>query len=462
VLGCSGGIRECAPSPIFNCAAQVCSQLCLSASPRVAHPTRMPDTPEPFSPESLHSPSSPPKRPERSGPGISRGNMATEAGITVRHAQRRALEVLTSRLNIALRAARIGIYERDVSGDDLWWNESMYQLFERAPASFDPRDERWLKCVHPDDLDRVRRSSRGPLETGAIRHFQFRIVLPSGETRHLESIDGVGEGDAADSRIVGLLMDVTARTEAETRERDLQQQMLDTSHRAGMAEIATGVLHNVGNMVNSIGVANAAAARQIRALRLERARIQTVMAELDVTSALVDHLRQIVSAQQSAALFGGLLAPCNLEEVLEDTLRLHVRDQHHIEIQREYQALPPVVTDRHKLVQIVANLLSNARDALNTSGSGGLLRVRLFREEDDAVINIEDSGVGMSAEVLAKLWCFGFTTKPGGHGFGLHYCAKAAREIGAIITAHSKGRGHGSRVIIRLPMIRQAPLAGGT
>ena len=188
------------------------------------------------------------------------------------------------------------------------------------------------------------------------------------------------------------------------------------------------------------------------------AQVRKVTAELDTTGALLDHLRQIVSAQQSVALFGGLLAPCNLEEILEDALRLQVRDQHHIEIRREYQALPPVVTDRHKLVQIVANLLSNARDALNASGSGGLLRLSLFREEDDAVIDIEDSGVGMSAEVLATLWRFGFTTKPGGHGFGLHYCAKAAREIGAIITAQSKGRGHGSRFIIRLPMIRQAPL----
>jgi C4-dicarboxylate-specific signal transduction histidine kinase len=88
-----------------------------------------------------------------------------------------------------------------------------------------------------------------------------------------------------------------------------------------------------------------------------------------------------------------------------------------------------------------------------------LARLAARYEIPDAVIDIEDCGVGKSAEVLANLRCFGFTTKPGGHGFALQYCANAAREIGAIIAAHGEGPVHGSRSIIRL--VRETPRAGG-
>ena len=125
----------------------------------------------------------------------------------------------------------------------------------------------------------------------------------------------------------------------------------------------------------------------------------------------------------------------------------------HIQVHRGYDQLPPVTTDRHKLLLILLNVLNNARDAvLASTAQPGRIVVNLRREEDHAVISIEDSGIGISPDVLPRLWRFGFTTKPNGQGFDLHNSANAAQEIGATITAHSDGLDKGSRFTVRLPI----------
>jgi C4-dicarboxylate-specific signal transduction histidine kinase len=123
----------------------------------------------------------------------------------------------------------------------------------------------------------------------------------------------------------------------------------------------------------------------------------------------------------------------------------------HIEVVRRYGNVPPVTTDRHKLQLILVNLLNNARDAVLASATQPRrIVVQLGLDGDDLAISIEDSGVGMSSEILSQIWRFGFTTKLNGQGFDLHNSANAAREIGATIAAHSDGPNIGSRFTIRL------------
>jgi C4-dicarboxylate-specific signal transduction histidine kinase len=120
------------------------------------------------------------------------------------------------------------------------------------------------------------------------------------------------------------------------------------------------------------------------------------------------------------------------------------------------------MTDRHKLLQILVNLISNARDAIQQGASErSRILVKLARDAQHAVVTIEDSGIGMAHEVLSKIWQFGFTTKKKGHGFGLHNSANAAHEIGATLSAHSDGVGHGSRFVLRLPIDNPEPVLSG-
>jgi signal transduction histidine kinase len=173
-------------------------------------------------------------------------------------------------------------------------------------------------------------------------------------------------------------------------------------------------------------------------------------------------LRNIVIAQQTRALVSVHREPVDLKELLDATLRAQALELSHIQVLRSYEELPLVTTDRHKLLMILVNLLSNARDAVLASVTQpGRIHVRLMRDGDHALISVEDSGIGMSDDVLARLWRLGFTTKPQGQGFDLHNSANAAREIGATIAAHSDGPNLGSRFNIRLPIHQNAGVAVG-
>ncbi len=120
------------------------------------------------------------------------------------------------------------------------------------------------------------------------------------------------------------------------------------------------------------------------------------------------------------------------------------------------------MSDRHKVLQILVNLISNARDAVQEAApERPRILVKLSRDGNHVLVTIEDSGIGISEEVLSQVWQFGFTTKKKGHGFGLHNSANAAQQIGGTLTAHSDGVGHGACFILRLPIDNSEPMLSG-
>jgi PAS domain S-box-containing protein len=432
------------------------------------------------------------------------GFMAIETDITDKHEEQLAIRQITRRFNLATKAANVGVFERDANWEILWWSDVMWDVFGQDPATFKPTHEAWLGLIHPDDRERIKAEvSNLRKNPGGGFMFQYRAMRPDGTVRHIRSIGApadIWEGNP--NRIAGIAFDVTERVEAAQREQMLQQKLRESSHKAGMAEIATGVLHNVGNVLNSLGIANSTARRQIQGLRMERlaqaselllsnretigdfltkdergrhlpdylpalsaqmiAKAQAIQSELEVTEQLLHHLRDVISAQQDLARIGGGREPVRLADLVDTALLLEGADLAHVNVERHYDDLPLVMTDRHKLLQIVVNLLSNACDAVSEGASGtSRVAVRLAREGDHALLTVEDSGVGMSAEVLAQIWQFGFTTKKAGHGFGLHNSANAAHEIGATLTAHSDGAGRGARFVLRLPIDDPKPLLAG-
>ena len=189
-----------------------------------------------------------------------------------------------------------------------------------------------------------------------------------------------------------------------------------------------------------------------------RAEREEILAELDALSKNVDHIKTIVSQQQSQARSASTMERIALTELLDDGIRaarLESIDGRPVEIVREYQDLLVVEIDRHKVYQIIVNLLTNARDALEDSQ--GPLRVMLRatrRGKDWVVIEIRDSGVGIAPENASRIFAHGFTTKAQGHGFGLHSSSCAAMELGGKLTVQSEGVGHGALFTLTLPRTR--------
>jgi signal transduction histidine kinase len=297
------------------------------------------------------------------------------------------------------------------------------------------------------------------------------------------------------------------RVKAEVKRQTVQlesvnQELLTTARRAGMAEIATGVLHNVGNVLNSVNVsANlvrdklrnseigslgkasemlkqhkedlpAFLTADTRGKHLPPFIIEVVeclgneqkvlLSELEQLTSGLDHIKQIVGAQQQHAKNGTLRQRVNPRDLFEQAIAMEMGMLANDPslFAREFEDVAPVALDKHKVLQILVNLLSNARKAVLASGRGDARITMSIRTVSaggagDArrlQFQVTDNGVGIAAENLTRVFSHGFTTQNEGHGFGLHSAANAAREMQGQLGVTSAGPGQGASFVLDLPM----------
>jgi PAS domain S-box-containing protein len=293
----------------------------------------------------------------------------------------------------------------------------------------------------------------------------------------------------------GISKDITELKKAEAELEQVHRRLVDASRLAGMAEVASDVLHNVGNVLNSINVSCSMLLDRVRQNRFANlARVpqllrehighldhfltedprgkhlpgyleavsqalteqqEFLLAELGQVRDHVEHIKQIVAMQQNYARLAGIEEQIDPTQLMEDALRINAAalTRHTVNLVREFEPAPPILVDRHKVLQILVNLIRNAKYAVSDSGRPDKRIIARIRREGEAwlVLEIEDNGVGIPAENLTKIFTHGFTTRPNGHGFGLHSSALAAKALGGTLTAHSDGPGRGARFTLRIP-----------
>jgi signal transduction histidine kinase len=305
---------------------------------------------------------------------------------------------------------------------------------------------------------------------------------------------------AEDGRTVGMTLfsrDITARKEAEARLGEMHRTLVDVSRQAGMAEIATGVLHNVGNTLNSVNISTALVTDRLRTSRLTglakaiqllrehasdsgtfltkdpqgqklpgylialsdqlQEERESLLKEMGSLAESVDHIKSIVSMQQKHARAAGAVEEVAVPQLIDEALRLHAVSYERlgIRIERDYGPVPMMMVDRHKLLQILVNLLGNARDALVASQrEGKVLGIHVHRAPEGELLRIEvtDNGVGIAPEHQSRMFTQGFTTKKEGHGFGLHISALAAEEMKGRLSCTSPGLDQGATFTLELPL----------
>ncbi len=399
-------------------------------------------------------------------------------------------------LALATRAAGIMCWEFDVATGTTLWTENEIESLRTAGVDIQKRPDALIAMIHPDDASRVVDTIRNAVIEGRdVCALRVRALTPAHGTVHLQVHARIFCNERGGlSRLLGVSWDVTDHVLQDERRQELQLQLHDASRQAGMAEVATGVLHSVGNVLNSLGVSaslvqsglrdsRAGNVQRIAALLSEQGdqvgrffdsdergrQIPSYLVQLGEHLAAennnlqrearaivvhVEHICKIVAAQQTHARRGGVSESVDLAELLDNAIALNFGAGSGVQIIRKYDSVPRLTLDRHKLIQILGNFLSNARHALKDRPEGqSVLTLRIRAESADSlVIEVEDSGVGIDADTLNRLFEFGFTTKADGHGFGLHSSAILAKELGGDVSGYSEGPGRGARFTLRLPL----------
>jgi len=295
-----------------------------------------------------------------------------------------------------------------------------------------------------------------------------------------------------------LELEIRERKEAEAKLEKTHRQLVDTSRRAGMAEVATGVLHNVGNVLNSVNIsatlvydrlkdsripslAKAAGKLSENAGDLKRflfddpkgrllpdylikvsdhllADRERLLQEMGDLTKSVAHIKDVVAMQQTHAGVAGVIETLQVTSLVEDALLLNSASfgRHRVDLVRQFDNVPPVAIDKHKVLQILVNLASNAKHALEASERHDrrlIISISATPEQRVKIV-FTDNGVGIPPENLTKIFSHGFTTKAKGHGFGLHSAANAAKEIGGSLLGLSEGVNRGATFALELPIAR--------
>jgi C4-dicarboxylate-specific signal transduction histidine kinase len=265
-----------------------------------------------------------------------------------------------------------------------------------------------------------------------------------------------------------------------------------------MADVASSVLHNVGNVLNSINVSTDTLLKTLKKPMVgDVCRIasmfhehqgnldtfltqdpkgkqipsylgmvaeslsgshQTIQSEIDSLVKKVDHIKQVIMSQQDIAHAGNIREAASVEDLMEQALLMGMPEpeKYGIRVVREYVHAPAIMTDRHHVLQILVNVITNAKNAMvEYPGNAHCLTARILLPPDrtgSVRLEVTDTGGGIKAENLPRLFAQGFTTRKAGHGLGLHSAAVSAKNLGGALQARSDGEGRGATFMLDLPL----------
>jgi signal transduction histidine kinase len=162
--------------------------------------------------------------------------------------------------------------------------------------------------------------------------------------------------------------------------------------------------------------------------------------------------------QQGYAKASGVVESLRVQDLVEDALSMNngALTLHNVKVVRDFADVPPILTEKHKVLQILVNLIRNAKHACDDSDNAERqITLGVANGDEWIKISVVDNGVGIPAENLTRIFNHGFTTRKGGHGFGLHSSALAAKEMGGALVVFSEGVGHGASFTLELPVKNQ-------
>lgn len=438
-------------------------------------------------------------------------NASIEIKVTERTAELTRENAERKKAELALRESQelyhslveqlpINVYRKDADGRFVYVNSRFCQIKGRTAEQI--LGQTADAMVTPAEAEQSAKEHELIMRTGQSMEMEEMYPQPDGTNLYFQVVKLPVKN--SEGRIIGsqgVHFDITLRKRAEAKLNEVHRQLLEASRQAGMAEVATSVLHNVGNVLNSVNVSSSLIADKIRNSKVSSlTKVVTLMKEHEgdlaaffttnpkgkqvpgyltgLAAHLIEeqaeilreagtllssvmHIKEIVAMQQNYARTSGLLESLPVVDLVEDALRMNADaiQRHHIKLVREFAETPPILVQKHKVLQILVNLIRNAKHACDDAGRlDKQITLRVTSAGGRIKISVIDNGVGIPVENLTQIFGHGFTTRKEGHGFGLHSSALAAKEMGGSLAAFSDGSGQGATFTLELPMQRQTEL----
>ena len=406
---------------------------------------------------------------------------------------------LNSKLSHAQNMAAMGYWSYHQINNKFYWSNDSVQLLGSAFTSKSSTLEEFIRNLDPAVQDEVTEKFDTVLQGGEKTEFEAAITNNQSQRWiHFMLSPGNGSNNNDNGGLTGVVMDITIRKNYALEVENLNKQLIMSARTAGRADIATSVLHNIGNVLNSVNTSVSLVEEIINQDDVDRLNMANEMLEknneniakfiledekgkmlLPYISKLIkevsrkkdmikaessrihqhlDHVKSIISSQQSLAKTSNVVTKlkiCPLINLALDMTGINFNN-HNIKIVNECNYDKEIIADESKLTQIIVNLISNAKDAIlifyekNNTFEDGEIIIKTNLVDNQLVIEVKDNGIGINQDDLDKLFTFGFTTKVDGHGFGLHSSILAAKEINGTLEAKSEGVNKGCTFILTI------------
>lgn len=402
---------------------------------------------------------------------------------------------LNKKFELARATAQLGLWIYDKTDEKIFWTKEVYKLFGLDPLQAVPDYDAILALVHEDDRENLNNLVVRAFTQGISYEIEFRIKNVEKNKYHWVYAVGELQHRNGDTHryLSGLVMDIDRRKQTEKKLHDLQQKLLLKARQAGMSEIATSVLHNIGNILNSVNVSislikeslqNKSLKNFMQAVTLlkenaskpnyfsenEKGKLlpdyietftkklleddELIKNEIENLNKNIAHIADIVMMQKEISGVYDIKEKINLSDIIEMAIKMCGFEQKQaISITKNYGDDYFLMIDKVKLLQILVNLIKNAKESLIESNNQNKhidIRTYYDKSTENYFIEIQDNGVGIPEENLTKIFSMGYTTKPSGHGFGLHGSANTAKQLGGSLKAVSKGLNEGACFILQL------------
>ena len=366
------------------------------------------------------------------------------------------LRLERERLELALEAGQMGVYDLDLVAGVLWWSRQTYAVFGVDPERFVPTPESVADLIHPDDRPGFLQRRRTAIANRVPLAHEIRIVRGDGPVRWIAH-RGQTEYDSAGKaiRTFGVAMDITDRRLAEDALRDADRKKDDfIATLAHELRNPLAPIRNAVHVLRSKDPADAQVAWCRDVIERQVAQMSHLLEDLLDASRMA---RGQLQLRKERLLLQGVL-----EQAIEIAQPPIDAAGHTLETRLPAEAIT-IDGDLTRLAQVFSNLLINAA---KYTPRGGRIALAVEREGSDAVVRVIDTGIGIAAAQLPRIFeMFGqvqaaLDRSQGGLGIGLSLSKTLVEMHGGRIAAHSAGVGQGSELVVRLPIAAPAPRRG--